>query len=92
MMRKSKRELKRAVSELSEGGRNSEVCVVCGGGPPGTDAREGVTAPFVTIECTCDEPGPKGWTTREDASSEVAGSDGKGGFVEELEPLQEDHR
>ena len=54
MTRKSRRELENALDALADDTAPAgEPCSECGGLPEGFDAAEGVTAPFVTYECTC---------------------------------------
>jgi hypothetical protein len=61
MTRKSRRELERALEDLSTPADvRAERCSECGGLPTGSDAALGVTAPFVTYECTCDRTLPDG--------------------------------
>jgi hypothetical protein len=61
MTRRSRRELERAVEELTPAEDvRTERCSECGGLPPGSDGKMGVTAPFVTYECTCDRTLPPG--------------------------------
>lgn len=65
MTRRSKREVERALEELSTrpSSLSRESCSDCGGAPAGTDAREGVTAPFATLECVCDAEPPASVST-----------------------------
>ena len=65
MTRRSRRELERAVRELTpDDAVAGDRCPKCGGLPTGTDAREGITAEFATLECTCDVDLPDGCEMR----------------------------
>ena len=66
--RRSKRELERAIEELtgeSVGLDDRDCCDGCGGLLDQSDAGLGVTAPFVTFGCTCDDETDAGtaWPT-----------------------------
>ena len=55
MTRRSRREIENALDDLADDLTVAEEpCPDCGGAPPGFDAAEGVTAEFVTYECSCD--------------------------------------
>jgi len=59
--RRSRREIERAVEDLASDAVPEDArCPECGGRPPGYDDAEGVTAEFVTYECTCDGEGRSG--------------------------------
>jgi len=53
-MTRNRREIRRAIEELADADETPTPCPDCGGMPPGYDDAEGVTAEFVTHECTCD--------------------------------------
>lgn len=59
MTRRSRREIENALDALEDGdGVDTDRCSECGGVRRKTDAGLGVTAPFVTYECTCDADAP----------------------------------
>lgn len=60
-MRKSRDSLRRALDDLDDDSVDDAApCPDCGGLPAGADARMGVTAEFVTFECSCDDEAPAG--------------------------------
>jgi hypothetical protein len=65
MTRRSRREIEKALDGLTDDEDTDDLgdpCPACGGGPPGTDAKLGITAEFATAECTCDVDRPEGVT------------------------------
>lgn len=58
MTRRSRREIERAVEDLATDTDAPDRCDDCGRLPPGRDGALGVTADWVTYECTCNRPPP----------------------------------
>lgn len=74
MTRRSKCELDRALDDVDARVDVGEQCETCGCALSETDSRMGVTAAFVTYECTCDDllsDGVVVYPPRDDVSGEA---------------------
>jgi len=60
MTRKSRREIERAIEDLTDDANSQNQCSECGGLLSEADESLGVNADYVTYECTCDDADPVG--------------------------------